>query len=87
LALIVLALIVIDQTEPDVAVGAPIVLLLAVAAVAFITGWQDKREARRHHAAEAAITRPNKRKILPRGRTTPSRRQNPNDAWQPFAPP
>jgi hypothetical protein len=32
--------------------GAPIVLLLTVAAVVYITGWQDKREARRHHAAE-----------------------------------
>jgi len=32
--------------------GAPVLLLLVVAAVVWITDWQDKRDARRGHAAE-----------------------------------
>ena len=32
--------------------GAPFVLLLVVAVVVWITGWLDKREARRRNAAE-----------------------------------
>jgi hypothetical protein len=32
--------------------GAPFLMLLAGLAVIWITGWQDKREARKRHAAE-----------------------------------
>lgn len=32
--------------------GAPVMLLLFAVALVWITGWLDKREARRHGAAE-----------------------------------
>ena len=32
--------------------GAPLLLLLCAGALVWITGWQDKRDARRQHAAE-----------------------------------